>query len=78
MEESADYNRGFRDGFLAAQRPHAAPPPNLTGAPTMPPSLKCSKCGILFQGAVGYYCPQNDCPTFAKTTCVSYSNRETL
>jgi hypothetical protein len=67
MSESDDYKRGWQDGFQAAQRPYPAPPPNTTGAPTMPPSLKCNKCGILFQGAVGYYCPQTECPTFIKT-----------
>jgi hypothetical protein len=69
MNESEDYNRGYRDGFNAAKRPHAVPPPNLTGAPVLPPTLKCCKCNIEFQGAVGYYCPHTDCPTFIKTTC---------
>lgn len=66
MTESDDYKRGWYDGFNAAKSPHSVPAPNLTGAPTMPPSVKCSRCNITFQGAVGYYCSHSDCPTFAK------------
>lgn len=72
-EDLSDYDRGYRDGhrdgFNTAKRPHAVPPPNLTGAPVLPPTLKCSKCNITFQGAVGYYCPHLDCPIFPKATC---------
>lgn len=28
----------------------------------------CSKCGMVFEGVMGYYCPSNDCPKFLKVT----------
>lgn len=32
-------------------------------------STVCSKCGLEFKvGATSYYCPDNNCPTFLKTT----------
>ena len=37
---------------------------------------RCSKCGMVFSGITGYSCPDAQCPTFAKTYCVSntYAN----
>ena len=64
--KSDEYKRGWYDGFQAAKAPHAVPPPSLTGAPTIPPSVKCNKCGMTFQGVTGYYCADIDCPTFLK------------
>lgn len=29
----------------------------------------CSKCGMELSGVMGYVCPAQDCPTFAKVTC---------
>jgi hypothetical protein len=28
----------------------------------------CSKCGMEFKGSTGYYCPNQTCPIFSKTT----------
>ena len=36
-------------------------------------STRCSKCGLVFSGITGYYCQDSQCPTFAKTSCVSTS-----
>jgi hypothetical protein len=66
--KSDEYKRGWYDGFNAAKQPHAIPPPNLTGAPGMPISVKCNKCNMTFQGATSYYCSQIDCPLFLKAS----------
>lgn len=29
----------------------------------------CRKCGITVEGAMGYVCPDDKCPTFARVTC---------
>lgn len=29
---------------------------------------KCAKCGMTFEGMVGYHCSDSQCPTFTKTT----------
>lgn len=63
-----DYKRGWYDGFQAAKAPHAIPFPNLTGAPTIPMTVKCAKCGMTFQGVTGYYCGDIECPTFLKVS----------
>lgn len=28
----------------------------------------CNKCGMTFEGATSYWCPEPMCPTFTKTT----------
>jgi len=28
----------------------------------------CVKCGMSFEGAISYWCPEPTCPTFTKTT----------
>lgn len=32
------------------------------------PSTKCIKCGMTFEGATSYWCPEPMCPIFTKTT----------
>jgi len=29
-------------------------------------SITCSKCSMTFEDTSGYYCSENDCPTFTK------------
>ena len=77
---SKDYQDGFKDGFKAGLEegkkliPPAAPPMT---SPSFPPffppqsplfggKTKCSKCGMVWQGAMGYVCPNLDCPVQAK------------
>lgn len=43
-----------------ADVPEVYQPPAYTGYPA---SNKCPKCGLALEGAVGYVCIQNDCPT---------------
>lgn len=43
-------------------------PGDNTPQPYYSNTTTCSKCGMVFEGAVSYYCPQNDCPTFMKVT----------
>lgn len=80
MNESADYKRGLRDGFKdgfeagrkSVNKPQTPPyggwrPADLPGFPGMP-QVKCSKCGMVWQGAMGYSCPHAHCPVQPKAT----------
>lgn len=36
---------------------------------TYTPVLTCSKCGVRWEGAMGYSCPDTKCPVQRKATC---------
>jgi hypothetical protein len=71
MNESDDYKRGWQrgwnDGFNAAKN-HSPVPVYPAQAPIGQASVKCFKCGIVFTGAMGYSCPQTNCPIQPKAT----------
>lgn len=33
------------------------------------PKIICKKCGMIWQGSMGYYCPDGGCPVQTKVTC---------
>ena len=73
MNESDDYKRGWYDGYNAKNKPQTPPwerkPDSLPWEiPMGPPQVTCSKCGMVFTGAMGYYCPQTNCPIQPKAT----------
>jgi len=55
-----EYERGWYDGFQAAKATRSPDPLN---------PVKCAKCGMTFQGVMGYYCSDTECPTFMKVSC---------
>ena len=70
--KSDDYKRGFRDGIaheklkeVQAIRDLYFPHPG----PVESKSIKCSKCGMIWEGAMLYCCPHSDCPVQLKPTC---------
>jgi hypothetical protein len=53
------YERGYRDGYrdgLADLNKYWSKP-----------EVSCSKCGISFEGFLGYVCSQSDCPMMPVT-----------
>jgi hypothetical protein len=77
MSESDDYKRGWQrgwnDGFNAGKNHLQMPVYPVRGPiPTWEPINQvlttCSKCSKVWTGAVGYYCPQSDCPIQPKAT----------
>lgn len=68
VNESDDYKRGWYDGYNAKNKPQTYPTdlPGLSG-PTVT-SVTCSKCGMVWSGVMGYYCPQTNCPIQPKAT----------
>ena len=82
MNKSDDFKLGFYEGYMAAKKGETAPwsQPHPTTPWTQPypsPSdgVKCHKCGVFWQGSMGYCCPDNHCPVQPK---VSFSNNEKL
>lgn len=78
-EQSDDYKRGWQrgwnDGFNAAKSHQPVPVYPAGGVPVYPAwgpinqtLVTCSKCSKVWTGAVGYYCPQADCPIQPKAT----------
>lgn len=71
MNESDDYKRGWQrgwnDGFNAAKKSVQVPvyPVN---APIGQAVMKCTNCGMVWSGVMGYYCPKTDCPIQPKAT----------
>lgn len=78
MNESDDYKRGWYDGYKAAGQynPLFPQPLPYTPTPINKPSIRCDKCGMVWEGAMGYVCPRQDCTIQPKITSVS--NKETL
>lgn len=66
MSESDDYKRGWYDGYNAKNKLQTYPT-DLPGFPG-PPQVTCSKCGMVWSGVMGYYCPQANCPIQPKAT----------
>ena len=79
-KESHDYYRGFYDGYQAAKKEPSRIPPDIGRMPVGPglvePQYKCQKCGMMWQGAMGYVCPNMDCPIQPKI--IAASNQEKL
>lgn len=79
-KESQDYYRGFYDGFQAAKKEARQIPPDIGRMPVGPglvePQIKCIKCGMMWQGVMGYVCPNMDCPIQPKI--IAASNQEKL
>jgi hypothetical protein len=46
--------------------------PTTPPAPSLGPTL-CSKCGMKWEGVMGYVCPSNDCPVKLKVTSQTYN-----
>lgn len=71
VNESDDYKRGWQrgwnDGFNAAKK-HVPMPVYPAQAPIGQALTRCHKCGVVFTGAMGYYCPQTGCPIQPKAT----------
>ena len=71
MNESDDYKRGWYDVYNAAKQSIPQPfTPEI-----YKPKIQCHKCGITWEGTLGYVCPRQDCLIQPK---ISYSNKETL
>ena len=79
-KESQDYYRGFYDGFQAAKKENKRIPPDIGRMPVGPglvePQIKCTQCGMMWQGVMGYVCPRMDCPIQPKV--IAASNQEKL
>lgn len=76
------YSQGYRDGYKAGSEKDDVTPMT---SPKLPPLVpfnprksdpipttvcKCSKCGLVFDGAVSFYCTDPYCPTQARTACL--------
>ncbi len=74
-EETADYKRGWYDGFQAGRFGMSQQPTdNYYVAPTQR-NVKCSKCNMSWEGAVAFCCPDVHCPIQVKPTCIlSYTS----
>lgn len=52
--------------------------PSIPYVPTWPPQQpvsmprKCTRCGIDLFGAMGFVCSDQQCPAFARITCVNF------
>lgn len=59
-----DYKRGYRDGYQDGVRDGTPKKQDIDPAyPGYTPlKTKCIKCGMVFEGAMGYYCPDSYCP----------------
>lgn len=70
MSESDDYKRGWFDGFNAAKQhnPLFPQPMPYMPSPTQKPNIKCDKCGMIWEGAMGYVCPRHDCAVQPKVS----------
>lgn len=70
MSESDDYKRGWYDGYNAKNKPQTPPweQPYMPALPTDLPQVKCSKCGMVWKGAMAYSCPHINCPVQPKAT----------
>ena len=68
MSESDDYKRGWFDGYQAAKQNVAQNPMPYMPQPIGEPQIKCSKCGMLWKGVMGYCCPNFDCPVQPKVS----------
>lgn len=71
----AAYNVGYKAGVEAAHTPifpnyPVNPPPHV-------PSNNCSRCGVNLAGVMGYVCNDQQCPTFARVTSVSFGTKST-
>jgi hypothetical protein len=78
--ESADYYRGFHEGFMAARNAPTTIPTQpitykydkpITNVPIQPVMYanRCTVCGIDFKNATHYVCNNIGCPT--KVTCTT-------
>ena len=76
MGESDDYKRGWYDGYRAAKQTINPSPQPFMPTPINKPNIRCDKCGMVWEGAMGYVCPRQDCTIQPKITSVS--NKEIL
>ncbi len=60
MEYERGYRDGYRDGLADINKYWPKPEPS---------SPKCSKCGISFEGFMGYVCSQSGCPVMPIIYC---------
>ena len=65
----AAYNVGYKAGIEAAHTP-IFPNYPVNPPPYIPPK-NCSRCGMSLTGATGFVCNDQQCPTFARVTCVT-------
>lgn len=63
---SDDYKKGWYDGFQAGQL-ISTTPSNII--PLYKQSIGCSRCGVNFDGTIGYVCPNLGCPLFPQNIC---------
>ena len=68
-EYKKGYREGFLDGFHAARDNESLMSPNIPTGKFATATLNCHKCGIRLDNAMGYVCPDNNCPTQFKVTC---------
>ena len=66
QEITDDYKRGWYDGFQAGQLVPGSP---IDIKPPYKHSIGCSRCGINFDGTMGYVCPNLGCPLFPRNVC---------
>ena len=45
------------------------PPTEIEKIETTSDDVQCPKCKMVWKGAMGYVCPNNDCPIQPKVTC---------
>lgn len=64
-EFSDDYKRGWFDGYNAGQKNNNS----ITVEPLYRHNIGCSRCGINFDGTMGYVCPNLGCPLFPQNVC---------
>ena len=69
--DSADYYRGFHDGFMAAKKQPTTVVPTVP-FPVNQGSMNCYVCGIKHENAMHYVCTNWNCPT--KVTVTSQMN----
>jgi uncharacterized protein YeaC (DUF1315 family) len=72
VDHSDDYKRGWFDGYNAGKN---ANPPDIGRWPHGPglveQEYKCTKCGMMWRGIMGYHCPRMDCPIQPKIVAAS-------
>jgi hypothetical protein len=49
--------------------------PTTPTAPSLGPTI-CAKCGMKWEGVMGYVCPSNDCPVQLKVTSQTYNTSD--
>jgi hypothetical protein len=75
-KETDDYKRGFYDGFQVGR---FGTPQQTTDNYPAQRKVKCSKCSMSWEGAVGFCCPDVHCPIQVKPTSIlSSSNKEII